>query len=176
MRIDTTKLTGWKIATKTKPIKAKPLINLLVDRTVTNKFLVDALEGHEPLGDGSVICIGIEKEAWQQMPKKLLSKYNVVGIDKDGWMDCEPRPDNAVNCIKVTQEFIKPLISDANGVPVSKWDGKFTIIGQWGATVEGEKNVQNGVEGDYICQSQTDLTDFWIVKKKIFDNTYSIKS
>ena len=91
----------WHIATKTKNIKAKPLINLLVDKNVLNKFLVDTLEGKEPLKDGVVICLGPEMDVWQQMPNKLLDKYNVIGIDKDGWMDCEPRPGNAVNVIQI---------------------------------------------------------------------------
>ena len=34
-KIDTTQIKSWNIASKTRPIKAKPLINLLVDRTVT---------------------------------------------------------------------------------------------------------------------------------------------
>jgi hypothetical protein len=52
----------------------------------------------------------------------------------------------------------------------------FTIIGQWGATVDGEKNVQRGTVGDFICQNQTDLSDVWVVKRKLFLNTYIIKS
>jgi hypothetical protein len=158
MRIDTTAITGWRIASKTRPIKAKPLANLLVDRTVTSKFLVDTLEGKEPLGDGVVICVGEAGDAWQQMPKKLLQKYVVKAIDKDGWMECEPLPDNAVNCFEVTTQ------------------GCFTIIGQWGATVGLEKNVQAGEQGDYICQNQTDPSDVWIVRRKLFLNTYVLKS
>lgn len=156
MRIDTKTLSGWRVATKTKGLRAKPLVNLLVDRTVLNKFLVDTLEGRESLGDGAVVCIGAEGDAWQQMPKKLLANYEVKAIDADGWMVCEPRPDNAVNCVEVTLS------------------GDFTIIGQWGATVDGEKNVQSGTCGDFICQSQADPTDVWVVKRRIFVNTYSV--
>lgn len=169
MRINTTGLTGWKIASKTRPIKAKPLINLLVDRTVVGKFLVDTLEGKEPLGDGVVICIGEAGDTWQQMPKKLLAKYVVRSIDKDGWMDCEPLPDNAVDCIEVTNEMTQ--IPGNRGINLD-----FTIVGQWGATIDGEKNVQKGVVGDFICRNQTDLTDVWIVHRKLFLNTYNIKS
>ena len=109
MKIDTTQITNWRIATKTKGLRAKPLVSLLVDRTVLNKFLVDTLEGKEPLGDGAVICIGESNDAWQQMPKKLLQKYEVKSIDADGWMVCEPRPDNAVHCIEVTP-VMTPLL------------------------------------------------------------------
>ena len=130
MRIDTTKITGWKIASKTRPIKAKPLISLLVDRKVASKFLVDTLEGHEPLGDGSIICLGEAGDIWQQTQGKLLQKYVVKSIDADGWMDCEPLPDNAVNCFEVID-----LATDAGITP----NPTFTIVGQWGATVNGEK-------------------------------------
>ena len=136
MRIDTTKITNWKIASKTRPIKAKPLVSLIVDKSVTSKFLVDTLEGHEPLGDGVVICIGEAGDAWQQMPKKLLQKYSVKGIDKDGWMECEPLPDNAVNCWEVPDSACSP---DELNRKI------FTIIGQWGATVGNEKKTSKVV-------------------------------
>lgn len=162
IKIDPASIVDWKIATKTKSLRAKALINLLVDRSILNKFLVDTLEGREILGDGNVICIGESNDAWQQTPKKLLQKYDVRSIDADGWMMCEPRPDNAVFCVEVTKEM-----TDA--------DGNFYIIGHWGdASPEGP--VQKGVAGDFICRNQTDLTDQWIVRKKIFVNSYSIKS
>ena len=169
MRIDTTKITSWRIASKTRPIKAKPLINLLVDRTVASKFLVDTLEGKEPLGDGVVICVGEGGDAWQQMPKKLLGKYSVVAIDNDGWMVCNPLPDNAVNCFEVIDLATDAGTGSTQPLP-------FTIVGQWGATVNGEKNVQTGVVGDFICQNRTDPTDVWRVARKLFLNTYVIKT
>ena len=158
MKINTETINNWKIASKTRPIKAKPLINLLVDRSVTSKFLVDTLEGKEPLGDGVVICVGEAGDTWQQMPKKLLQKYSVTEIDKDGWMVCNPLPDNAVDVVEVTD------------------CGEFYIIGHWGETVGEEKNVQRGVLGDFICRNQTDKSDVWIVRRKLFLNTYVIKS
>ena len=81
----------WDIAEKTRPIKAKPAVSLMVDRSVTNKFLIGTLEGREPLGNGSVICLGESNDIWQQMPDNLLEKYNVTGIDEDGWMICNPK-------------------------------------------------------------------------------------
>lgn len=161
MRIETKNITGWNTAKKTRPIKAKSLINLLVDRSVTSKFLLDTLEGNEVLGDGSVVCVGEAGDAWQQMPKKLLGKYDVTALDNDGWMVCTPKPDNAVNVVEVTKEMAGP-------------DGKFTIIGFWGAMVDGVANVQKGEAGDFICQNKSDLLDVWIVKRKLFLNTYNI--
>jgi hypothetical protein len=165
MRINTSTLMGWKIASKTRPVKAKPLINLLVDRTVTSKFLVDTLEGKEPLGDGVVICLGEAGDAWQQMPNKLLQKYDVTAIDNDGWMLCTPKPDNAVECVEVTND----MIGGAQG-------SEFSIIGQWGATIGTQKNVQKGTGGDFLCRNRTDPTDVWVVRRKLFLNTYVIKS
>ncbi len=109
MKIETTSLQNWQIASKTRPIKAKPLISLMVDRKVASKFLVDTLEGHEPLGDGSIICVGEAGDVWQQTQKKLLQKYVVTAIDADGWMDCQPLPDNAVD----VDEFRKLVGDDA---------------------------------------------------------------
>lgn len=162
-KVETAELTGWRIGSKTRPIKAKPLINLLVDRTVTSKFLVDTLEGREPLGDGVVICVGESGDAWQQMPKKLLAKYKVAAIDAGGWMVCEPLPDNAVDVVEISPAQCET-------------DGFFYIIGQWGATVGEEKNVQRGIAGDFVCRNRTDLIDVWVVKRSLFLNTYNIVS
>jgi len=150
---------SWNVAKKTKAIRAKPLISIMVDRTVLSKFLVDTLEGKEPLGDGVVICIGDSNDAWQQMPNKLLAKYDVSAIDNDGWMICEPKPDNAVDCFEVR--------STDDG------DTEFFVIGQWGEDSD-EGPRQFGTIGDFVCRNRTDPTDVWIVRRKIFLNTYNI--
>lgn len=180
MRIDTTLVTGWAVATKTRPLRAKPLINLLVDRSVTNKFLVDTLEGREPLGDGVVICVGEAGDTWQQMPKKLLAKYDVTSIDNDGWMICTPKPDNAVNVIEITGDLLasgKPFVVPPPDDEMYKAHA-FYINGLWGSdeTPAFGKNVQWGDTGDFVCQNRTDPTDVWIVRRKLFLNTYIIKS
>jgi hypothetical protein len=164
IQIKTEAINEWSVAKKTKSIKAKPLISIMIDRSVTNKFLVDTLEGKEPLGDGAIICIGESNDIWQQMPKKLIQKYNVIEIDKDGWMICEPRPDNSVECVEITDSIVEPLED-------------YFIVGLW-----GEERINNGVKeliqraeyGDFICRNREDKTDVWIVKKKIFINTYNI--
>jgi len=174
MRIDTSKILTWSKASKTKPVKAKPLVTLLVDKTVVNKFLVATLEGNEPLGDGVVICIGKSGDVWQQTPKKLLQKYNVTSIDNDGWMVCEPKPDNVVNCIQVKNALTLSFAAEAPDEAMYKAHD-FYIHGLWGATVPGfGDNIQWGDNGDYVCQNQTDTSDVWIVKQKIFENTYKI--
>jgi hypothetical protein len=182
MKIVTGFLTTWRVASKTQPIKAKPLITLLVDRQVSSKFLVDTLEGKEPLGDGSIICIGAAGDAWQQTQKKLLAKYDVTEIDKDGWMVCTPKPDNAVNCIEASKEFLASLRGTNASVayPDDRMYnmGDFAIEGQWGDAGYPQlgKNVQWGSAGDFVCQNRTDPTDVWVVRRKLFLNTYIQKS
>ena len=173
-RIDVEKISNWSVAKKTKNIKAKPLISIMVDRSVLSKFLVDTLEGRESLGDGSIICLGESNDIWQQMPKKLLQKYNVVQIDNEGWMVCEPRPDNSVNCIEITEALL-PVIDK-----VDLWisEEQFFIIGQWGESMalpdSYSIDIQRADIGDFICQNREDKSDVWIVKRKIFTNTYNI--
>lgn len=180
MKIDTSKITNWLVATKTRPVKAKPLINLIVDRTVTSKFLVDTLEGKEPLGDGVVICVGEAGDTWQQMPKKLLAKYDVTSIDDNGWMVCTPKPDNAVNVIEITDEFLSSEDDSLSPYPDLRAFnmGTFCINGHYGDNDHPElgKNVQWGDTGDFVCRNRTDFTDVWVVKRKLFLNTYIIKS
>lgn len=162
-KIDTSSIKNWMVASKNRPIKAKPLITLLVDRSVTNKFLVDTLEGRESLGDGSVICVGEAGDIWQQTQKKLLQKYYVKEIDRDGWMLCEPLPDNAADVYEPKE--------DECGV-----DGLFYVIGHWGEAIGEEKNIQRGKLGDFICRNQTDHSDVWVIRRSLFLNTYNIKS
>ena len=152
----------WGVAKKTKNIKAKPLISIMVDRSVLSKFLVDTLEGKEPLGDGAIICIGDSNDVWQQMPKKLLQKYNVIEIDNDGWMVCKPKSDNSVNCWEFTEDM-------------PSYEKEFHVKTLWGEEIEGNF-YQKGEKGDYICRSREDINDVWIVKRKIFINTYNIIS
>jgi hypothetical protein len=157
--LETAALT-FGVCQKTKPQKAKHAKSLLADPSVTGKFLVATLEGHEKLKDTAMICIGEAGDAWQQTPAKLLAKYTVTGIDDQGWLICEPKPDVDVNYCQITDR------------------DNFFIIGQWGQEREvgGEmKPVQYGEQGDYVLQNQKDTTDFWIVKKSLFESTYNPK-
>lgn len=151
----------WKVAKKVKPIRAKPLVSILVDQSVLSKLLVTTLEGMEKLGDGSVICVGEAGDIWQQMPKKLLAKYNVTSIDKEGWMICEPRPDNSIECFQF------------NG-HINTHSGEHYVKGLWGEDFGEYKNCQRFSEGDYICRNREDHNDVWVVRKKFFENTYTI--
>jgi len=162
------KITVWGVAKKTKGLKAKPLISIMVDKSITSKFLVDTLEGKEPLGDGAIICIGETNDIWQQMPARLLQKYDVVAIDDDGWMVCEPKPDASVECVEITEDVV--------GIE-NVLDTELYIIGIWGETKtindEEVKNIQRCELGDFICRNRTDNSDVWIVNRKIFNNTYN---
>ena len=144
----------WKRAKKTKGLKAKAMVNLLVDRTVVNSFLLDTLEGREPIGPSSMFCIGAAGDAWQQTPKALLKKYDVIDIDNDGLMHCTPKPDNEVQFQECTQDQY--------------------VTGHWGETVEGTPNQQWCKTGDFILRNPDDITDVWVVQRKLFINTYEV--
>lgn len=174
--IDVTTL-DYGFATKTKSLVAKPLQSILVDDSVIAKFLLDTIEGIEILKVGTIdnptmVCIGQHNDAWQQTSSKLFQKYTVVSVDGNGWMKCEPKPENRVKACQIN--FTKPLI---------QWndDTTFDIIAQWGTErmigmMASKKQVftQRGMNGDYVMQSETDPTDVWIVKRKIFESTYSM--
>lgn len=171
-------IRNWQVAKKTKPVKAKPLVSILVDKSVLSKLFVTTLEANEPLGDGAVICVGEVGDIWQQMPKKLLAKYDVAAIDAEGWMVCEPKPDNSINCFEV------PSIGEVRSGGYSKEYpddraynmGYFCIDALWGDAGYPAfgKNIQWGSKGDFICQNRTDPNDVWVVRRKFFQNTYAI--
>lgn len=135
-------------------------MNLLVDRSVLNKFLVDTLEAKEPIHEGNVICIGESNDAWQQEPKKLLKKYQVTAIDKDGWMICEPYPDNSVDCFQVNFQ-------------INTHGGIHYLVAKWGQDFRGQ-TVQEFCQGDWILRNREDHSDTWVVRQKLFANSYTI--
>lgn len=58
MHLLDTSASLWRIGKKTKTLRAKPMVNLLVDRTVMARFLVDTLEWREPVSADAMFCIG----------------------------------------------------------------------------------------------------------------------
>lgn len=153
INITETQNLPYRVAKKTKGLRAKPMVTLIVDRGVMAKFLVDTLEAREPVSVDAMFCIGESNDAWQQSAKKLLAKYTVDAIDSDGWMVCNPKPDVSVDFCEM----------NINGY----------IQGLWGETVDGVENIQRFKEGDYVCRNREDHNDVWVVARKIFINTYA---
>lgn len=155
----------WRRAKKTKGLKAKALINLLVDRTIVNKFLVDTLEGREPIDSANIFCIGESGDAWQQSSKALLKKYDIKAIDGDGWMICEPKPENEVRFAHLNEAFLSAHTDFR--------DGKGFIVGLWGETIGEYERLQAFETGDYVCCQIDDKNDQWIVRRTLFENSYT---
>ena len=147
-------MTTWLRAKKNKGLRAKAMINLMVDRTVMSKFLVDTLEAKEPVSPNAMFCIGEAGDAWQQTPKALLKKYDILDVDNDGWMVCQPKPDNEV-------QFYESEVDQL-------------VQGQWGETIDGVANLQRCKAGDFVLRNPEDTTDQWVVQRKLFLNTYSV--
>lgn len=162
MIITTTPFWTGRIAKKTKGLKAKPMINLLVDRSVASKFLVDTLEGKEPITEAAMFCIGEAGDAWQQEAKRVLKKYDVASIDADGWLICTPKPENSVEFFEVTAEFFGEHVNE-----------RCYIVGLFGETLGDVKNCQLVKLGDYIARQRDDHADQWVVARKIWLNSYS---
>jgi hypothetical protein len=161
MRIKRDDITDWKKARKEKPMWAKHISAVVVDKLLFTKVLFDTLEGKEPVGDDVMVCFGPLGDVWQQSKKNILKKYNLTDIRSDGWFEFTPKPDNVCLSYQVPHSY-------------GGQSPNFTIIGKWGETVGLEKNVQTGEFGDYILMSETDAEDMWIVKRTIFENTYSL--
>lgn len=153
--------SGWLRGKKTKGLKAKALINLLVDRSIVNKFLIDTLEGREPIDSANIFCIGETGDAWQQTSKALLKKYDIKAIDDDGWMVCEPKLENEVEFVELNKSTLQENNQEYG-----------YIIGKWGGTIDGVENLQAWVLGDFLCRQPHDPTDQWIVRRNLFLNTY----
>lgn len=163
--LDVTGLVDWQLARKISRIKAKPMVSIVPDQNIIPKFLLDTLEGREPIDANTVFCMGQAGDVWQQSPLKLLKGYSIIDIDSEGWMVCEPKPEDIREFFQITTDFL------ANNTNFR--DGKGFIRGRWGETIGDEKNLQAFEAGDFIVRSQSDHSDNWIVRRKIFLNTYS---
>ncbi len=163
--IDPSRLITWKTAKKTKPIKAKPLSQIVSDVCVFNKFLLQTIEGVQPLRPASIVCLGIEGEAWPQTKEALLKKYTITDIDPEsGWLTCTPKPENSVNALQITNsEYLS--VAD-----------EFSITALWGEKQPNGTFVQHGKGGDYVVQSTSDLKDVWIVARNVFESTYEVSN
>lgn len=172
-KIDTTQLSNWRIAVKCRPIKARP-VNDVIDThsLIFNKLLLRTLEGNISLRADAIFCIGEAGDVWMQDISKLEKKYTAIEKDINGWVEYQPKPENETDVIEVTSSLIPTP-------PDQETDGKFYIIGQWGENIifqtHSEKNVQRGEIGDFICRNRTDHSDVWIVRRRLFLNTYAIK-
>lgn len=141
--------------TKTKSIKAKPINIILNDQSVLSKFLLDTIEGHASLKAGSMICIGAAGDAWMQSREKLVAKYNLTDIDADGWVTCQPKPENENDAVQIDHDFCV----------FAHYGEDHVVNGQ-------KKHVLFGKAGDWLLRSITDKTDNWIVARKLFEATY----
>ncbi len=147
---------AFRKAKKTKGLKAKPLSNIINDDSVLAKFLIDTLEGKEPIEKSQLLCIGVGNDAWPQTAKNLLKKYNIVDITGDGWLVCEPKPENSVEFIEVPETW-----------------GSAYLQGLWGEEISGVKNLQAFKPRDMIARQPDNHSDMWVVRRKIWDNSYS---
>jgi hypothetical protein len=159
--IDTTSILAWRIAKKTKPILAREICTLLNDPDLQHQLLLKTLEGNQDLKEDSIVCLGIKKDVWQQTKKKLLAKYDVTGLEK-GWMIMTPKPENESNAIEITAEMCDEV-------------GGFAVVGEWGQKDEKTGlTIQYGKAGDFLLNQIGSSTDYWIVSRQFFDNTYEI--
>jgi hypothetical protein len=171
--LDTNRITDWKIATKVRPIKAKNINDIIVDFSIIKKLLLDTLEGKEPLRKDAMICIGEGGDCWQQSLEKLNKKYDIKETDdNNGWSIYYPKPENEVECAEITLKIIESQFENNNNNQILN----FCIIGNWGETIDGIKNIQKGEVNDYVCRNRNDNSDVWIVRKSFFENTYKIKN
>jgi hypothetical protein len=160
--LETGSLEGWKIAKKVKGLKAK-LIGTLIDRSIMDKVLINTLEGPQEPNEANLLCVGEAGDVWQQTNAALHKKYHIINVDGNGWYICEPKPENEVEFIELTVEFLQS---------VPQFDDMY-IKGQWGTTINGNENLQSFSIGDFLCRQTHDHTDQWIVRRNLFKNTYT---
>ena len=159
--IDTASFWNGRIAKKTKGLRMKPLVNLIVDKSVMSKFLLDTLEAKETLTPDACFCIGEAGDAWQQAASTVIKGYDLEKVDADGWLHFQPKPTKIVEFFEVT--------ADVTPIPTEG----ICIVGKWGQTIDGVDNLQKARLGDFIARQRDDHTDQWVVAKSIWLRSYT---
>jgi hypothetical protein len=123
-------------------------------------IVIPTLEGSQVLVDEALmmVCRGVNKELWQQPLNRITKVYDVpANCDFSMWNHCPAKPNAPEVEFMVNTEFTH-------------------IRGKWGSShpVLGE-NIQTCEIGDMICRSLEDKDDMWVVRRKLFDATYTIK-
>jgi len=73
--LDTTPFQQFMVlAKKTKPMRAIHMSRVFADPIFAKMFLVNAIEGAEPIDSDAILCIGEAGDVWQQKYSKMQSK------------------------------------------------------------------------------------------------------
>lgn len=171
---------------KTKPIKARP-INTILDKSdsdcsIFEKMLLSTLEGSQNLKRDGMICWGIDNDVWQQDLKKLRKQYDIVDVDADGWLTCNPKPESPKNgCgVEALPNGVEFGLAGGFAVINPKWGDKRVIPASVLQTAGFETDVDctcylhYAVKGDWILQVPSDTEDMYRVANKFFRSTYDL--
>ena len=152
--IATSNTPKWRDCRKVKGLRAKHMKSVLTDSSVSSLFLLNTLEGREPVDGVAMICVGPLGDVWQQRSKNLFKKYDAVGVDDDGWFEfipktADPNAPATVECVQVTQELLSAMNSEQ----------AMYVQGTYGETVSEIVNLQKFVIGDFICRDKSSHKD-----------------
>lgn len=154
------------LASKTRGLNAKHVTAILIDNLALNKLLIDTLEGVGPVDPAKMFCIGELGDVWLQGAAQLVKKYTLQAIAADGWMAFSPKPENEVEFFEVTES-----VMEAMGFRIPP----VYVIGNWGREIDGVANCQEVSIGDFIARQTYDHADQWVVRRKIWLNSYTTK-
>jgi len=158
--------TFMVLAKKTKPMRAIHMSRVFADPIFASMFLVNAIEGAEPIDSDAMLCIGEVGDVWQQKYDKMQSKYDLMEMGSSGWIVATPKPENEQRVIQLTPEVLESQLANLTQ-PVY-------IQGGYGATIDGIENLQQVTIGSWLVQRLPYTGDQWIVQDNLFQNTYTL--
>lgn len=154
-------------AKKIKPVRAIHMRQVFTNPFFSKFFLLDALEGAEPVDSDAMLCVGEAGDVWQQKLNKMMAKYDVVEDEGcHGWFIATPKPENENRVIKLSKEVIDSAQLNP-ALPIY-------IQGGYGAAIDGTENLQQVTIGSWLVQRLLYCGDQWIVQDNLFKNTYSL--
>jgi len=172
--LDSANIKTWGTATKTAPLKCKPMRHIFHDFHVIKHLLLNTLEGQEPIDLDAMYCVGPAGDMWQAPLSVIDEKYDVVTIDFSGWWNCIPKVTANVEYYVVSGQDVSDYGWGRPTAYVISKTGEIATLGWIDADEPDTVLVQTALNGDFICRTPGDPLDVTVVPRRIFLNTYTI--
>jgi hypothetical protein len=154
---------AWRLARKTKPIWARPLLRAEVGREFQTADHVK-----EKAREGYWLCVGVAEEPWFQAREKIESKYELEGEESKKFsFDAQPQRYTRFKPKGIVRNWVAQVEGPGiNGFYVRPcYDPERPLYSPAGGYV-----VKDDVPDPYTDKPN----DVWLVQRGLFESTYEL--
>lgn len=189
LKLDPTKIEGWRKAKKTKAIFANHPSNVFRDLAVIKHLKVRAYGGYDEtfhIHKEHLLCNDLSNNLmWQEPMEELRKNYRISNISSDGWLVWEPFEQTEVLVKQVTKDDVrKAYVED----PFDRWGNfddwlpettedhiYFHIDSPYtrDTMIDGTKQCLVKL-GNWIVKRPEDPNNRWVVYNNFFQAFYEV--